>query len=167
MPLVDYEINRLALNKELITPYTEEQLNPASYDVLVGKNALIESQTGWINLDLSDYTAKNPYLLEPRDFVLLELIEYIKLPTNICAQFALKSSRAREGYNHSLAAWIDNAYQGRLTLEIENLRKYASIPLYQGLKIGQLIFTQTEHPECPYSVTGRYFGDQFVQKSKG
>lgn len=166
MPLVDWEINEFC-KSNLITPYNKDQLNPASYDVLVGKNAFIESQNGWVKLDLSDYTAKNPYWLEPRDFVLLELVEYIKLPNNLVAQFALKSSRAREGYNHSLAGYVDNGYQGRLTLEVENLRKYASLPLYQGLKIGQLIFTESQHPERPYSVTGRYFRDEFVQKSKG
>lgn len=167
MPLVDFQIAALCKKDSLITPYTPEQLNPASYDVLVGKNALVETKEGWSELDLSAYTKENPHYLEPRDFVLLELVEYIKLPTNICAQFALKSSRAREGYNHSLAAWIDNSYEGRLTLEVENLRKYAPIPLYLGLKIGQLIFAQTEHPERPYSVTGRYFRDSVVQISKG
>lgn len=167
MPLVDFQINYLAINKELITPYCDEQLNPASYDVLVGKNALVELYDGWMELDLSKYTADNPYSLKARDFILLEIAEYIKLPSNICAQFALKSSRARDGFNHSLAGWIDPAYQGRLTLEIENLRKYASLPLYQGLKIGQLIFTECAEPERPYSVTGRYFRDLSVQQSKG
>ena len=167
MPLVDHQIDRLATTHDLIAPYTTEQLNPASYDVLVGSNALIETADGWKELDLTDYTAKKPYWLEPRDFVLLELVEYIKLPNNLVAQFALKSSRARDGYNHSLAGYVDNGYQGRLTLEVENLRKYASLPLYQGLKIGQLIFTECAYPERPYSVTGRYFRDQFVQPSKG
>lgn len=167
MPLVDYEINRLALNKELIIPYTTEQLNPASYDVLVGENILIETQNGFQKLNLTNYSKKNPYWLEPRDFVLAEIAEYIKLPANLVAQFALKSSRAREGWNNSLAGYIDNAYEGRLTLELENLRKYAPLPLYNGLKIGQLIFTQTEHPERPYSVTGRYYLDDRVQQSKG
>lgn len=167
MPLVDFQIAYLATNKELITPYTTEQLNPASYDVLVGKNALIEVKEGWKDLDLSKYTKDNPYYLEPRDFILLEIVEYIKLPTNLVAQFALKSSRAREMYNHSLAGYVDNGYQGRLTLEIQNLSKYSLLPIYQGLKIGQLIFTECADPDRLYSVTGRYFCDSSVQQSKG
>lgn len=193
MPLVDWQIDKLVFNNQLIEPYNKEQLNPASYDVLVGKNALIEVKdsfgtwlqkklwqqmgrfdlieslilTQWRKLDLSAYTKESPYYLKPRDFVLLELQEYIKLPNNITGDFVLKSSRAREGWNHSLASFCDPGYQGRLTLEVENLRRYALLPLYKGLKIGQLIFTECEHPERPYSVTGRYYKDQFVQKSKG
>lgn len=43
-----------------------------------------------------------------------------------------------------------------------------SIPLYPGLKIGQLVFYRMdEAPERTYAVTGRYNLDTKVTASKG
>jgi dCTP deaminase len=81
----------------------------------------------------------------------------------------LKSSRAREGYNHALSAWIDPGYcNSKLTLELVNVRRHYDLPLYPGLKIGQIVFMRmSEVPVNSYSKTGRYNGDSTVQGSKG
>lgn len=165
--LVDFQIDQLAKDG-MITPYNPELLNPASLDVTLGDRILQEGHNGeWQLYSIADYTKNQPYWLYPKEFVLLELTETLTLPSNLVAQFFLKSSRAREGYNHSLAGYCDPAYKGVLTLEIENLRNNIRLPLYPGLRIGQLVFVQTETPDKPYNLTGRYYLDKQVQSSKG
>lgn len=167
MYLVDFQIDSLCKDG-MVVPYNPELLNPASLDVTLGNLILRESHIdGWEQYSIADYSEELPYWLYPKDFVLLELAETLNLPSNICAQFFLKSSRARSGYNHSLAGWINNSHSGVLTLEIENLRNNARLPLYPGLRIGQIVFSRTEMPIKLYSVTGHYFGDTQVQPSKG
>jgi dCTP deaminase len=49
-----------------------------------------------------------------------------------------------------------------------NARRHYDLPLYPGLKIGQIIFMRmSEVPINSYSKTGRYNGDSRVQGSKG
>ena len=73
-------------------------------------------------------------------------------------QFVLKSSRARSGLNHLLAGWCDPGWHGsRLTLELKNERLHHAIPLYPGLKIGQMVFhAMSNVPMHSYRETGHY-----------
>ena len=108
--------------------------------------------------------------MRPGEFVLAETHEtFKKIPDHICAQFALKSSRAREGYENLLAGWIDPGFcSSKLTLELVNVRRHCDLSLYPGLKIGQIIFMRmSEVPINSYLKTGRYNGDATVQGSKG
>ena len=87
----------------------------------------------------------------------------------MAAQFVLKSSRAREGLEHLLAGFCDPSWHGsRLTLELSNARRHHSVPIWPGMKIGQMVFHLiTGTPERTYAVTGRYNGDLGVTASKG
>lgn len=191
--LVDWQIRQLCLESKMIDPFREDLLNPQSLDVVVGNTAAIEVRTGffdrilgqlldWLDpdpvlkmeeslmetIDLSDYSETNPYWIKPGEFLLVATRETFNLPPNIGCEFRLKSSRAREGYNQSLAVWADGGFHNsKLTLELQNLRRWKSLPLYPDMKIGQLIFHQTEHPTVSYAATGRYNGDQTVMVSKG
>ena len=59
-----------------------------------------------IDIDISDRTKEDPYYLAPSEFVLAETVETFNLPDDISAQFVLKSSRAREGLNHSVGGLV-------------------------------------------------------------
>ena len=67
-----------------------------------------------------------------------------------------------------LAGWCDPGWHGsKLTLELQNARKMHSLPLYPGLKIGQIIFFEmSERPIKSYAVTGHYNNDKTVSGSK-
>jgi dCTP deaminase len=107
--------------------------------------------------------------LLPNEFCLAETIETFNLPRFIAAQFVLKSSRAREGYEHMLAGFCDPGWHGsKLTLELKNARRFHDLPLYPGLKIGQMVFRKMcTSPLRDYSETGRYNLDRSVAASKG
>jgi dCTP deaminase len=181
--LVDYQIRSLSRNKGLIEPYNEEQQNPASYDVtlssclLVEKpiyyaddphysNAIAERDGRWLEFDIG----KNPYTLRPGEFVLACTEEFIRVPNYLEAVFCLKSSRAREGWEHALAAYIDPGFCGKVTLELKNNNQFNSLEMSAGFKIGQLRFSRLDEgniPLRPYSVTGRYNNDNTTTPSKG
>ena len=119
-------------------------------------------------VSLAGYTPQEPYWLRPGEFVLAETKETFYLPEDISGQFALKSSRAREGYSHMLAGWCDPGWHGsKLTLELQNARKMHSLPLYPDLKIGQIIFFKMNAtPIKSYAEVGHYNNDQKVSGSK-
>ena len=120
-----------------------------------------------MRLDISDKTADDPYKLLPGHFCLAETCELFNLPEDISAQFVLKSSRARLGQNHLLAGWCDPGWHGsKLTLELKNERRYHGLPLYPGMKIGQMVFHRMSNvPVNSYAVTGHYNNHKTVMPS--
>ena len=136
--LCDIDIHTLA-RRELVTPFDPGLVNPASLDVRLGENLLVELPS-------------TPKLM----------------PFSIAGQLALKSSRAREGIEHLLAWYIDPGYCGRLTLELQNARMMHPVALWPGMRIAQIVFHRmTMLPAKDYSMTGRYQGDKAVQGSRG
>ena len=169
MILPDVEILSL-VRRDLVTPFDPELVNPASLDVRLGENLLIEEPKvpALLPYSIAGCTQENPFLLQPHEFVLAETLEEFRLPDCIAGQLALKSSRAREGIEHLLAGYIDPGYCGRLTLELQNARSMHPVALWPGMRIAQIVFHRMSMlPAKDYSMTGRYQGDKAVQGSRG
>lgn len=167
--LPDVEILTL-VRRGLVTPFDHELVNPASLDVRLGENLLIEIPTSYsmVPYSITECTKDKPYMLQPHEFVLAETLEEFYLPDCIAGQLALKSSRAREGIEHLLAGYIDPGYRGRLTLELQNARSMHPVPIWPGMRIAQIVFHKLSMlPAKDYSMTGRYYQDKVVQGSKG
>jgi dCTP deaminase len=167
--LCDIDIHTLA-RRELVTPFDPGLVNPASLDVRLGENLLVElsSTPKLMPFSIAGHTEEEPFMLQPHEFILAETVEEFRLPDCIAGQLALKSSRAREGVEHLLAGYIDPGYCGRLTLELQNARMMHPVALWPGMRIAQIVFHRmTMLPSKDYSHTGRYQGDTSVQGSKG
>ena len=118
--------------------------------------------------DLKWTSIYEPILIKPQEFFLSCTLEVFNFPSNICGEFKLKSSRAREGWGHSLAGWIDSCFNNSvLTLELRNNLNHGCLPLYKGLKIGQIILFQCDRPLVTYAETGRYNNNLETTRSKG
>lgn len=165
--LADWEIDAYCRQKNLVEPYRPDNLNPASLDLELGFVLLIETILGFEAVDISTRTKEKPFWLQPGQFVLAETSERFNLPVSLSAQFVLKSSRAREGYNHMLAGWCDPGWHGSvLTLELKNNLQQGRLPLYPGLKIGQMVFYRmSAQPDRSYSETGHYNNHDRVMPS--
>ena len=133
----DEIVRRLVELFPCIPPY---KIGPASADVRVGLN-LIQENGYHVRLDRT--TPEKPYWLQPGQFVLIDMYEATSLPVDITAQFILKSTIARAGYNHSLAGLIDPGWDGILTMEVKNNNEVRKLPLYLGMPIGQLVYYET------------------------
>lgn len=168
--LADFQIRALC-ESGMVTPFEPALLNPASLDLRLGSNILIESAEGpgLVPYSLAHHTADDPYHMVPGQFVLAETQETFNLPNCIAAQFVLKSSRAREGLQHLLAGWCDPGWNGsRLTLELKNVRQLHPVGIWPGLKIGQMKFLRMDStPLSSYATVGRYNGDTTVTASRG
>lgn len=167
--LCDHEIHNLA-RRGLVSPFLPELVNPASLDVRLGENLLVElpTTTSLVPYSIAGHTKEKPFMLQPHEFVLAETVEEFNFPDCVAGQLALKSSRAREGIEHLLAGYIDPGYKGRLTLELQNARSMHAVPLWPGMRIAQIVFHKMSMlPGKSYSMTGRYQGDTAVQASKG
>lgn len=170
--LVDWQIRKLC-EEGMVDPFDPALVNPASLDIRIGSAPLLVAaklaNTDWLELPLSSYTKEYPFLLAPDEFVLVPSLETINIPTFLCAQFRLKSSRGREGYEHLEAGFCDPGWSGsHLTMEIKNFHPFKNLPLYPGLRIGQLVFSRLDaEPEQHYGLTGRYNNDKGAQQSKG
>lgn len=170
MILCDWQI-KARCRGGMVAPFDPTLLNPASLDVRLGDTLMIESAESieLVPYPLHQHSEQNPYLLKPGQFVLAQTIETFNLPDDIAAQFMLKSSRARSGLEHLMAGYCDPGWNGSvLTLELHNSRQLHPIPLWVGLKIGQMVFHEmSETPAKSYAITGRYNHDQIVTQSRG
>jgi len=51
---------------------------------------------------------------------------------------------------------------------LHNCNRFNDLPLFGGLRIGQLRFSKLSGiPERDYKQTGRYYGDLYAQPSRG
>jgi dCTP deaminase len=157
--LCDYEIKALCTDG-MVQNYEQDLINPASLDLRLGDTIMIESaeDLDMRPLSIAGRTAENPYELKPGQFVLAQTIEVFNMPENIAGLFFLKSSRAREGYENLHAGYADPGWHGSvLTLELKNSRQLLPLPLYPGMKIGQMVFFRmSQQPVISYSEVGHY-----------
>jgi dCTP deaminase len=144
----------------MVENFDPDLVNPASLDLRLGNGIMIESiySPDLIRVDISETTEDNPFMVQPGDFLLAETMEIFNLPEDVSAQFVLKSSRARAGFNHMLAGWCDPGWHGStLTLELKNERQHHPLPIFPGMKIGQMVFhSMSNTPVASYAKTGHY-----------
>lgn len=169
--LPDHEIRRLCKQKAMVVPYDDDLLNPASLDVTLGDRIMIEvpEHRELQIVGIHEHTADDPYWIQPGEWFLAETREIFNLPDHIAAQFVLKSSRAREGWDHAEAGFADPGWYGsRLTMELKNSRRLHALPIWPGLRIGQMKYLLISgQPDRTYAETGRYNADLAVTASKG
>lgn len=163
--IVDWQIRELCKTSGLVEPFDAEMVNPASIDVTLGDQLLVETDDG----GFAPFNIRHePFYMPPGGFVLAHTAEFIRVPNTMECLFQLKSSRGREGYEHALAGYIDAGFHGKVTLELSNLRRFKELPLRTGMRIGQLRFSKLDdRPLRPYHLTGRYWGARTVEESKG
>ena len=71
--LPDVEILTL-VRRGLVTPFDHELVNPASLDVRLGNNLLVEIPTSYnmVPYSIAECSKDKPYMLQPHEFVLAE-----------------------------------------------------------------------------------------------
>lgn len=132
-----------------LTPFNKTQLQPASYDVLLGKIDPI------VQLDSITFVEKG-------DFVIASTIEHINMPEHIVARLEGKSSLARKGLIIHAAGFIDPGFRGQITLEMMFFGD-KPLTLRYGDRVGQLSFHILDKPALrPYGhpELGSHYQDQ-------
>lgn len=165
----------------MISPFDEKQLQPASYDVLLGDVFLSIDESRLTPVDLGDpstfedlyvrhdCTEQGYYKLPAKGFVLAHTEEFVCIPPDVVGILHGKSSVARVGQVIESAGFVDPAFRGRLTMEIFN-QLHVPIILRVGLPIAQLSFESTsgrpDHLYGDVELGSHYQGDEEVAGSR-
>lgn len=166
-----------------INPYNKEQLNPASYDLLLGDTVRLYTETVTIKKsnveDGTNISKKITGLLDPKKinptvsfkmpksgFVLQPGIGYLlhtkeRIHTDVCVPVIDgKSSLGRLFLAvHVTAGYGDPGFDGQYTLEAVATHR---VVIYPGMRICQIRFHTIFGVPKPYRVTGRYTGEDAI-----
>ena len=175
MVLVDYEIIKQNVNKDIIIPFDPDLVQPSSYDLTLGRRFLwisYEDEGEKIAYDdtpqyeVIELTGKEDTIeLEPGEFCLAHTEEMVFIPGSLSAIVAGKSTWARKGLTiHQTAGWIDPGFNGKITLEVKNVGNCV-LELKIGEPIAQLVLMENSNlPLNEYN--GRYQGAEHVEGAK-
>lgn len=138
MILANTEIRKI---KDLIVPFNEDQLQPASYD---------------LKLDQIKH-----HLLLPDDFLLASTFEWVNIPKNLIGILDGKSTLGREGIAvHITAGYIDPGFHGNIVLEIKN-QSSRPVDLRKFKTIAQIRFEEVKgEPDKLYGECGNHYQNQ-------
>ena len=150
MILTDKKIKEALSNGDIkIDPFIDSQVEPASYDLRVGKHGATTSTKKIIDIEKQGYI-----LIEPGDFAIVAVLEEILLSTKHVGRIGLRSKYARKGLIATTGPQVDPGYHGRLKIGMTNLTpKPISLPFkddFITLELHEL----TEPASTPY--TGPY-----------
>jgi dCTP deaminase len=164
--LSDRELD--ALTPDVVTPFHEAALQPASVDLTLGEELLL-MEPGIVDPEHPDdvrftsvATFGGRWLVEPLRLCLGTTAETIAIPPDHVGMLHGRSSLGRLGLVvHCTAGLLDPGYRGRPTLEIVSLSN--PIRLRPGMPIAQVTLHRLSSPaRRPYGSAGlasRYQGD--------
>ena len=154
-------LKKLESNELVVTPLIDEknQITSGAIDLRLNTEFITTKRTKFSLLDpldekpleksIMEYQEKTftklgeGLTLHPSQFVLGSTLEYVKLPNNITAYVAGRSSLGRLGLVIATAPVIHSGFSGVITLELTNLGD-APIILYPGIRIAQIVLHKTE-----------------------
>lgn len=167
MILSDKDIKKALDDKRVVVkpePDLDEQLGSSSLDLRLGyhfrifkhrrlpfvdpyKPETLEGMTEEVEI-----SKEEPFVIQPGEFVLASILEWVELPPDMSARIDGRSSLGRLGLViHSTAGHIDAGFKGSITLELSNIGMMA-ILLYPKMRVCQLVFEPlSSEAEQPYT----------------
>lgn len=176
-------IRQAVANKEiLISPFTEEQLNPGSYDIRLSRELLINRRASDLHhrrwwkpgfwhycIDLASKHEYETITIPPGGIILYPGITYLGGGLEVFKSdkfigcYDGKSSLGRSGvFSHVTAGYIDNGFHGQITLELVVVQPTR---VYANMRIGQIRFHQIEGPDILYRDVGHYVGGPYSKEA--
>lgn len=128
---------------DLIRDPDPDLVNPASIDIRMGPEMLLE--VGPEEFRVVDLTA-GPVQLKPGEFARVPTLEWLTVPNGYALALTLKGPRARQGYQHLAASWLELGWCGVATLPIRNATRYTSLPMECGMRIAEIVVHQLDQP---------------------
>lgn len=116
MLLSDGEIKEMLGKEIVIEGFDEESLQPSSYDMRIGKRALVSHAETEIDVEKNRSVA-----IRPGEFALLTTYEKVKLASNVAGHIGVKSYYTRKGLVLLAGLQIDPGFEGHLVLGIYNV----------------------------------------------
>jgi len=108
-----------------LEPFEASSLQPASYDLRVGKYAFTSSLK-----EKMDVSEKGILRIEPGEFAVVETLETLKFGDQIAAQLGLRSEFARQGLMMLSGPQIDPGFKGLIIVRLINLAPNTIVLIY-------------------------------------
>jgi len=119
MPLSDIEIQDARRQGDIsITPFDEKMLQPASYDLKVGRQAATVPKNGEPRVDLEE---EGVLLIPPYAPAGVFTKEELRLSRSYVGHFGLNSSFTRRGLIAAIGMQIDPGFEGPLSVTLLNM----------------------------------------------
>jgi len=132
MAMSDVEILRALKDGGIsISPYDEQMLQPASYDLKVGKVAATVPSNDDTKDPRVDLEEKGVLLIPPYAPAVVYTHEEISLSTEFVGHFGIKSKLARRGLNASVGIQIDPGFKGPLSVNLINMTPFPQMLGYK------------------------------------
>lgn len=175
MFLSDRSMRQLCVNNDLVTPFRPDHCEGATINITL--NSQIRKHIGITPIvfgareDESDYEVidltKTKFLLEPKESVLVQSVEYFKIPEDMIGLVLERYSVKLMGLSVSPASYMNPGYEGTLSFVMVN-NSSRPIQLIPGVKFCQLSVSMLNSPsDKPYSKQdARYLGERAVSMSK-
>jgi len=170
----DKWIKRLALEKEMIKPFVEDQkrdgvisfgLSSYGYDIRVGDEFKIFTNINSTVVDPKDFDHNSfidfkggVCIIPPNSFALARSLEYFKMPRNVTGIVLGKSTYARCGIVTNFTP-LEAEWEGYITIEISNTTPLPA-KIYANEGIAQVLFLESDE-DCMVSYAdkkGKYQG---------
>lgn len=160
---------RLKEGSLIVSPLDENQIQPASIDINLGKYFMRvdENSQHKISFDKKiDYIefSSETVVMPPQSFLLAITEQYVELPNDLIIFVEGRSSISRMGLFIQNAGWINPGYKGNITLELYNVNKLP-FELKVGTRICQFVVAKLELP-AEKLYTGKYQGNKGIVGSK-
>lgn len=130
MILTDTEIVKARDDERVnIEPFSTRQVQPASYDLRVGRQAITSSSKGIIDIEKRGF-----FELPPGDFAIVTTREKVEFDLSHTARIGLRSKYSRKGIIATTGPQVDPGYRGRLKIGLTNLSPHTvSLPFEDDL----------------------------------
>jgi dCTP deaminase len=143
MVLSDLSLWKL-LNDLVRDPEPDPDLvNPASIDVRVGREMLLEVGPG--EFRAVDLTA-GPVALEPGELAVVPTLEWLAVPQSFAVELTLKGLGASQGLAQSMATWLEPGWCGVATLELRNVMRHTPVRIERGMRLAHLVVHALDQP---------------------
>jgi dCTP deaminase len=166
MVLSDCDIKKLMAQKKIvITPFSEEQLGPASVDLTLSgkfwkfKKEYLKRKIDLLETDFKEATelyASDSIELAPGEMCLGLTLEKITLSGDLIGHLEGRSRYARMGLAvHVTSSLVQPGSDNHQVLEIVNMSPFRLV-IHKGMRISQVVFEKLESPtEKPYARFGK------------
>lgn len=156
------KIRKLILEKRLLEDFSTSCLEGAGYDLRINKIYRLKSG-GFIGaadrkLPEVEEASFEKYTLKPDEYVLIETVEKVNMPSDLAARILPRSSLFRCGCS-LMTALVDPGYRGVLIIGLKNLSKF-DFTVERGARVAQVVFEGVEGKTSAYG--GRYQGGKVV-----
>lgn len=135
-----------------IKPFYLDQVQPASYDLRLGKKILASPISQEKLGKVVDLSAKQPsYEIQSGQMVGIISLERLEFPLDLCGRFGIRSSFARLGINAFGGLQLDPGFRGKLIMNLLNVGP-EPVTITLNKPIFSVEFERLEEPaDAPYS----------------